>query len=142
MTDYALQQWTQEQVERLARDFMGWKRGDELVDFPPHYHGLEGRWFRETDVGPSLAGGARWNPLFDAAEDYQVLQRARETWGRTDRLSIAAFACAVVDLCSANLYPAGWFPDDGPTIPACVGYTVGDYARAVLAVLDSQATDR
>jgi hypothetical protein len=103
-------------VERLARDFMG--DTDSLGWGWVTPSGLSIEWTVDI-AGRSFRIG--WNPFTDAAADYDVLQRARNTWAKEYRGNTAepwsVFSEAVGRGCR---------------------YEVGDYARAVLAVLDSQ----
>lgn len=118
MTDTATQ-WTREQVERLALDFMGFIL-DPAVGWIPMKGGAV-EWASDVD-GASFRIG--WNPFTDAAADYDVLLRARQVWPReaftlNNRMRVIN---ALRDV-----------PDQ---------YVLGDYARAVLAVLDSQEANR
>jgi hypothetical protein len=112
MTDTAVQQWTQEQVDRLARDFMRYG-----------YSVFDGQVWR--NAWP-------WNPFADASHDYEVLQRARNAWFATDVRALA-LRDELWRLWHSR-EPTETYPES--TLP--ILYQVGDYARGVLAVLDSQ----
>lgn len=107
-------EWSAEDVEALARDFMGWKHaGSEDGKDPSrtsYFMSTLALPTRRTCLvfapQPSSPRTAReWNPFRSADADFQVLERAREVWRdlRGDHFS----------------------------------YRVGTWARAVLVVLRS-----
>jgi hypothetical protein len=130
MTDTYVQPWTQEQVERLARDFMGWTlrfvKGNTLADLP------DGGVLLIYGFGTSFV--SRWEPFTDPRADYQVLQRARER--------LFSFRRLFRDALNAQ-----WRARFGDVAYVALHetldrYQTGDYARAVLAVLDQQEESR
>lgn len=106
---------TAEDVERLARDLMGWKRGP---------------WWKTQ--GGAFAASSSWDPFESADADVQVLERVREVW-----LAPGAI------LGSPQLWPLTRFhgalmselDSHGHGGPRFLSYHTGDYARAALAVL-------
>jgi len=142
---------TAEQLQRLCR-WMGWAF---IGDLAPEVRaeldeaGLGPLRLRQSVFSIGLHGDdtsaylyrgigwpERWNPFSDANADVQVLARAREVWTtgiRTKREAYprwVALTCRLHDQwATRNLYE-GW--DAQPLL-----YQTGDYARAVLKVLDA-----
>lgn len=115
-------EYTAEDVERLARDFMRWKPGSEVFSRPR----LGRVWHDENDDPAAWmfnAGHDPWNPFVDARHDLQVLERAREVWRpKTETGFVDDFHAPWNRFCRAVPHLT---PD----------YTVGSFARAVLEVL-------
>ena len=105
-----------ERVERLAREVMGWTEAewDSDQDRESAYlrAGMRLIWFRT---------GREWDPFSDANADVQVLERVRGTWQEFSR---------------DETRMRRWYAFKA-LFTSAVGYEVGDYARAALAVLDA-----
>ncbi|HYF40769.1 MAG TPA: hypothetical protein VD930_13825 [Gemmatimonadales bacterium] len=127
----------QGQIERLAREWMGYevverseRHGDAanirignavLGEAPP--------CFCFADDGSLILAGSKgrlWNPFTDANADVQVLERAREHCGSGNLATLA------LHLEVAWRGRWGYQADT----PVSLRYQVGDYARAALAVLE------
>lgn len=124
----AVQDWTAEDVETLAR-WMGWIRADGGV------YWYDGRKMRitpsckaeRTSCGLGTQPSQMWNPFADAEADYMVLERAREVWsavGQGVRFS-SELECAL----------KARSKDGDALCGNAARYRVGDWSRAVLAVL-------
>lgn len=117
---------------RVAEEVMGWQAA-YLLDgnvFAPRVHdgALEDLDYFETpDRGRMPCG---WSPTTCAAEDYEVLEHVRETWGHSQRY---VFGIELVGL---------WRKRTVESKDALVmRYRPGDYSRAALAVLDREVAN-
>lgn len=127
------------QVERLARDFMGWKPWETGMGSSGTYTVyVNGLWVCH---GNPLCDQVMFSPFTDANADYQVLQRARVYLDHDGRRRVGRTLEAVW-LARFDLRPSR---EDEPAkalqILLSLEYEPGDYARAALAVLDSQETN-
>lgn len=111
----AVLEQTREDLEALAR-WMGWNEmnsGNGWKASAPAF---------DWEDGALWQGNREWNPFTDANADVQVLQRAREVWPILSGYAVA------IDNAIANV----WFRRVHHLLMC---YEVGDYARAVLAVV-------
>lgn len=113
------QGWVAEDMEILAK-WMGW----EVVHLGAVAYAVlpnEGRFYLHSNNGSRSKFAAEWEPFMNVAHDYMVLERAREVWADQREEIIMDDALRA------------W----GADMPFHVRlrYRVGDYARAVLAVL-------
>lgn len=115
-------EYTTEDAERLARDFMGWRLGSEC--YADATAPLE--WYFERGGQWYHVARAKWpwNPFRDADADLQVLERAREVWQAKERDSSRTTEFSL------------WF-EFGVLLPRALDYRVGDFSRAALEVLRS-----
>lgn len=82
-------------------------------------------WNDSHDGYAAWGLGDPWpNYTTDAADDYAVLERVRETWGHSARFLFGLKLLAI------------WRKRGGPMSEPILRYEPGDYSRAALAVLD------
>jgi hypothetical protein len=124
------------QVERLARELMGWEileagtAGISLRGYRPGLRTFPGFIVDRGRVFIVPAKGdvrQPWNPFTDANADVQVLERVRETWKSMD--TPERFACW-------SAFTNALCDTDGEWLLAWE-YTPGTFARAALAALDA-----
>ena len=130
----------QEKRTKLA-EAMGWKRSPPLVanaEMPPY---KDGEMICDTHwILPNK--GVVWSidelpdPFTDANDDYAVLERVRTEILKEDSIiDEAAFHDTLADCFWMNLYQEPRrYPEPRSTIS--IGYQIGDYARAVLKVIE------
>lgn len=131
--------WTPEDVERLASEVMGWTEVDPSRPGGPWKMPAGGGAWRPTWLPRD------WNPFNDANADYEVLKKVRERW-------TAAYADEDGWQRQARFLSCVWKPWRerdraefaagrlSPYIASAeqMRYEVGDYARAALAVLKGE----
>jgi hypothetical protein len=126
-------EYTAEDVERLARDFMGWDKHvpgsvqPQTTYFRTRLACPDRQTCMIFPAGPSPRAGQEWNPFLSADADLQVLERAREVY----------LPAARRDWLAAENPDRRWFLFSDALPDRVTDYTCGAFARAVLAVLRS-----
>lgn len=117
-----------ERVERVARDVMAWRDNGFGRWLDPA--GVHVAWTEDgyDDVADPVYA---WNPFVSASDDYDVLQKVRETWG-SGRL--ADFHLQLEVTWRSRW---GWQAD----VPVPMRYEAGDYAEAALSVLGARTQE-
>lgn len=119
-------------ADRLA-SFMGWKRLGEMRNAwwdDGSRRALHGDEVRDVRIARGIhEHRGWWNPLVSADHDFQVLERAREMWASSDPGKMYRMMRQVGVVLDAA--------DESLGYAIILRYRVGDWSRAVLAMLRS-----